>query len=197
MPSSRRSATRPALTQSGPRMRSIGSGHRKRSRRSPGRRAGACAPTAAATAATTSAHSPNALKWTRKKFASWAPRTCCFARSSPLQAQKRRDLALPVLYRSGAPEEIRTPDPQIRRLTPSVEPSQDFCKPDASRRLSDQRVSLLFANRRAATWRSTPHAMRRFGDHRRSTISSNVRSQGLLADQKQLGGMSAAGGSRH
>ena len=86
---------------------------------SPGRRAGACAPTAAATAATTSAHSPNALKWTRKKFASWAPRTCCFARSSPLQAQKRRDLALPVLYRSGAPEEIRTPDPQIRSFVPT------------------------------------------------------------------------------
>jgi Recombinase zinc beta ribbon domain len=40
----------------------------------------------------------------------------CFARSSPLQAQKPRLLACPVLYRSGAPEEIRTPDPQIRSL---------------------------------------------------------------------------------
>jgi hypothetical protein len=38
------------------------------------------------------------------------------ARSSPSQAQKRRVLACPVLYRSGAPEEIRTPDPQIRSL---------------------------------------------------------------------------------
>ena len=57
------------------------------------------------------AHSPNALKWTRKKFASWAPRTCCFARSSPLQAQKRRDLALPVLYRSGAPGRMKLGTP--------------------------------------------------------------------------------------
>jgi DNA invertase Pin-like site-specific DNA recombinase len=38
-------------------------------------------------------------------------KTNCCARSSPLQAQKRRVLACPVLYRSGAPEEIRTPDP--------------------------------------------------------------------------------------
>src|SRR5947209_2869012 len=29
---------------------------------------------------------------------------------------KTAGLALPVLYRSGAPEEIRTPDPQIRSL---------------------------------------------------------------------------------
>jgi len=35
----------------------------------------------------------------------------CCARSSPPQAQKRRVLAFPVLYRSGAPEEIRAPDP--------------------------------------------------------------------------------------
>src|SRR6202011_3746571 len=40
----------------------------------------------------------------------------CCARSSPSQAQKRRGLACPVLYRSGAPEGIRTPDPQIRSL---------------------------------------------------------------------------------
>jgi hypothetical protein len=38
------------------------------------------------------------------------------ARWSLLQAQKRQVLACPVLYRSGAPEEIRTPDPQIRSL---------------------------------------------------------------------------------
>ncbi len=60
--------------------------------------------------------SPNASKWTRKKFASWDRKACSCARSLPLQARKRRVLALPVLYRSGAPEEIRTPDPQIRSL---------------------------------------------------------------------------------
>src|SRR6516165_4154444 len=43
-------------------------------------------------------------------------KACCCARSSPLQAQKRRLLVCPVLYRNGAPEEIRTPDPQIRSL---------------------------------------------------------------------------------
>ena len=61
-------------------------------------------------------HSPNASKWTRKKFASWDRKACSCARSLPLQARKRRVLALPVLYRSGAPEGIRTPDPQIRSL---------------------------------------------------------------------------------
>jgi hypothetical protein len=49
---------------------------------------------------------------------------------------------------SGAPEEIRTPDPQIRRLAASVEPKQDFCKSDASHPLSDQRVKPPFANRK-------------------------------------------------
>ena len=38
------------------------------------------------------------------------------ARSSPRRAQNRRVLACPVLYRSGALGEIRTPDPQIRSL---------------------------------------------------------------------------------
>src|SRR5215831_7978146 len=45
-----------------------------------------------------------------------ARKACCCARSSPLQSQKRRLLVCPVLYRNGAPEEIRTPDPQIRSL---------------------------------------------------------------------------------
>ena len=36
-------------------------------------------------------------------------RASCFARSSSLQAQKRRVLACPVLYRSGAPKGTRTP----------------------------------------------------------------------------------------
>ena len=59
-------------------------------------------------------------KWTRKKFASWGRKAYCCARSSPLQAQKRRVLACPVLYRSGAPEEIRAPDPQIRSFIHAV-----------------------------------------------------------------------------
>jgi hypothetical protein len=37
-------------------------------------------------------------------FASWDRKANCCVRSSPLQAQKRRVLACPVLYRSGAPE---------------------------------------------------------------------------------------------
>ncbi len=78
--------------------------------------ASACAPRAAATAAITSAPSRNASKSMRKKFVSWDRKAYCCARSSPLQAPKRRVLAFPVLYRSGAPEEIRTPDPQIRSL---------------------------------------------------------------------------------
>ena len=36
------------------------------------------------------------------------------ARSSPLKAQKRRVLACPALYQSGALGEIRTPDPRNR-----------------------------------------------------------------------------------
>jgi hypothetical protein len=58
--------------------------------------------------ATTFARSLSASRWTRKKFASWGRKANSCARSSPSQAQKRRVLACPVLYRSGAPEEIRT-----------------------------------------------------------------------------------------
>jgi hypothetical protein len=72
------------------------------------RTASGCAWSQAATAATTSARSPNASKWTRKKFVSWGPKADCCVRSSPLQAQKRRVLACPALYRSGAPDKIRT-----------------------------------------------------------------------------------------
>src|SRR5882672_2049330 len=71
---------------------------------------------AVATAAITFARSPNASKSTRKSCASQGRKACFCARSSPLKAQKRQVLACPVLYRSGAPEEIRTPDPQIRSL---------------------------------------------------------------------------------
>jgi DNA invertase Pin-like site-specific DNA recombinase len=89
LPSSRLSAIRPAPTQSGPRVRWSGSGrasHRRSSKHSPGRPAGACAPRAAATAAITSARSPNASKWTRKKFASKGPKAYCCVRSSPSHA---------------------------------------------------------------------------------------------------------------
>ena len=51
---------------------------------------------------------PSASRSTRKNFASWAPKASCCARSSPPQAQKRRVLACPVLYRSGVPDGIRT-----------------------------------------------------------------------------------------
>jgi hypothetical protein len=53
--------------------------------------------------------------WTRKKFASWGRKACSCERSSPPQAQKRRVLACPVLYRSGAPDTIRTCDLCLRR----------------------------------------------------------------------------------
>src|SRR5882724_13103541 len=72
-------------------------------------------PRAAATAAIIFARSPNASKSTRKNFASWGRKANCCARSSPLQAQKRRVLACPVLYRSGAPEEIRTAAQDARK----------------------------------------------------------------------------------
>ena len=102
----------------GPRMRSSGSGRasqRKRSKRSPARLASGCGARAAATAATTSAHSRNASKWTRKRFASWDRKAYCCTRSSPRHARKRRVLACPVLYRSGAPDKIRTCDLCLRR----------------------------------------------------------------------------------
>ena len=51
---------------------------------------------------TTSARSPSASRWTRKRFASWGQKACCCARSSLRPAQKRQVLACPVLYRSGA-----------------------------------------------------------------------------------------------
>jgi hypothetical protein len=50
---------------------------------------------------------PSAWKWTRKRFASWGRKAYCFARSSLLQAQKRRVLQCPVLYRGGAPFRIK------------------------------------------------------------------------------------------
>jgi site-specific DNA recombinase len=55
---------------------------------------------------------PAASKWTGKRFASWGPRAYSCAPLSPLRSRKRRVLAFLVLYRSGAPERIRTSDPQ-------------------------------------------------------------------------------------
>jgi len=50
----------------------------------------------------------------------------------------------------GAPEEIRTPDPQIRSLTPFVEKPANFCKPGAFSHLAHQWVSAPIANRERA-----------------------------------------------
>ena len=103
-----------------------------RSRRLPERPASGCGPRTAATAVIIFARSPNASKSTPKNFASWGRKANCFARSSPLQAQKRRVLACPVLYRSGALGEIRTPDPRIR--SPMLYPAELRAHdPDSSR----------------------------------------------------------------
>src|SRR5262249_7300416 len=48
---------------------------------------------------------------------------------------------------TGAPEEIRTPDPQIRSLATSAGRSRDFCKPGAFGTLKRQRVRPTIANR--------------------------------------------------
>jgi hypothetical protein len=68
-------------------------------------------------AATISAPWPSASKWTRKRFASWGRKAHCCARSSPPPAQKRQVLECQVLYRSGAPDTIRTCDLCLWRAT--------------------------------------------------------------------------------
>jgi hypothetical protein len=68
-------------------------------------------------AAITFARLPNALKSTSKNVVLWGRKASCCARLSLLQAQKRRVLACPVLYRSGAPDTIRTCDLCLRRAT--------------------------------------------------------------------------------
>jgi len=50
-----------------------------------------------------------------------------------------------VLY-SGAPEEIRTPDPQIRSLDQFTDLARFSCKPSVKARTRCQRVSYPFAN---------------------------------------------------
>jgi hypothetical protein len=52
-----------------------------------------------------------------------------------------------VLYANGAPEEIRTPDPQIRSLDPFVDPTSFSCKPDSNSALTLQGVRSPSANR--------------------------------------------------
>jgi Resolvase, N terminal domain len=66
-------------------------------------------------AATSCARWPSVSRWTRKKFASWGRKACLCVRSSQPQAQKRQVLECPVLYRSGAPDTIRTCDLHLRR----------------------------------------------------------------------------------
>jgi Recombinase zinc beta ribbon domain len=60
------------------------------------------------------AHADRGRRLPPRLLASWGRKANCFARSSPLQAQKRRVLACPVLYRSGAPDRIRTYDLCLR-----------------------------------------------------------------------------------
>jgi hypothetical protein len=48
---------------------------------------------------------------------------------------------------AGAPEEIRTPDPQIRSLALCFDPAQFFCKLEAKADIAHQYVNWSFANR--------------------------------------------------
>jgi hypothetical protein len=48
----------------------------------------------------------------------------------------------------GAPEEIRTPDPQIRRLAADVDIQAENCKPRSKRPKRSQRVRASSANRK-------------------------------------------------
>ena len=56
----------------------------------------------------------------------------------------------------GAPEEIRTPDPQIRSLRPVVEFSRLRCKPTPKPATDNQSVSHRFANRRDGKPKAAP-----------------------------------------
>jgi hypothetical protein len=61
-----------------------------------------------------------------------------------------------VLSQFGAPEEIRTPDPQIRSLTPSVETSTISCKPASKQGETNQRVRRSNANQFVPIIQKTP-----------------------------------------
>src|SRR5712671_683001 len=60
--------------------------------------------------------SPNASKSTHRNFESWIEKRALAHAGRRLKRKNGGVLQCPVLYRSGAPEEIRTPDPQIRSL---------------------------------------------------------------------------------
>jgi hypothetical protein len=60
---------------------------------------------------------------------------------------------------AGAPEEIRTPDPQIRRLRPSADFVDKFCKPNPISITGHQQVSTPFANRRTSGFQAGPVMM--------------------------------------
>ena len=81
----------------------------------------------------------------------------------------------------GAPEEIRTPDPQIRRLTPFVEKPANFCKPGAFSHLAHQRVSAPIANRERAPRLRCPDLKSRASDAPRPT----ARARALAAARRQ------------
>src|SRR6476469_6462043 len=74
-----------------------------------------------------------------------APRAASYSRRR-IKHRNVRFLAFPVFQRGGAPEEIRTPDPQICRLTPSIEVSMIFCKPDTISALENQKLNPPFVN---------------------------------------------------
>ena len=61
-----------------------------------------------------------------------------------------RFLAFPVFQRSGAPEEIRTPDPQIRSLDHCFDLARFFCKLDTKAGIAHQCVSWPVENRARA-----------------------------------------------
>jgi hypothetical protein len=75
-----------------------------------------------------------------------------------------------ILRTSGAPEEIRTPDPQIRSLGFPADLDEYFRKPDPKAGVRDQGVSTPSANRKfcrraaAIELRALAEAVRRIGD---------------------------------
>jgi hypothetical protein len=56
---------------------------------------------------------PNVSRWTRKKFTSWDRKSVLLRTLVAASGAKTAGSAVPS-FRNGAPEEIRTPDPQIR-----------------------------------------------------------------------------------
>jgi hypothetical protein len=73
-------------------------------------------------------------------------RTASYSRRR-IKHRNVRFLAFPVFQRGGAPEEIRTPDPQIRSLRQNAEIARDSCKPASFEDTTDQRVRCACANR--------------------------------------------------